>query len=67
MSDDDWVEDLIALGIGALAAYFLYRALKGDPSEEKIERCPYCYTPIKKWAIECPKCRRKLPGRSYDY
>ena len=63
MSDDDWVEDLITLGIGALAAYFLYKAITSD----KIERCPYCNAQIKKWAVECPKCRRRLPGRYYDF
>jgi len=66
MSDDDWVEDLVALGIGALAAYFLYKAITKS-GEENVDRCPYCHTQIKKWAVECPKCRRRLPGRGYDY
>jgi DNA-directed RNA polymerase subunit RPC12/RpoP len=68
MSDDeDWIEDLIALGIGALAAYFLYKVITSNKKEDKIERCPYCGSEIKKWAIECPRCRRKIPGRSYNY
>jgi len=60
-----WIDDLIALGIGAAAIYFLAKILSsGQVIKEKISVCPYCGQPIKKWALECPNCRRRLPGRT---
>ena len=62
--DSDWIDDLIALGIGALAAYFLWKILFPDKNvQERIEMCPYCGRQIKKWAIKCPYCRSSLPRR----
>ncbi len=61
-NDDDWVEGLIALGIGALAVYFLAKIVSSDKENSKISVCPYCGSSIKKWAIECPVCRKKLRG-----
>lgn len=70
MSDDnDWLDTLIALGIGALAAYFLLKKLSSDgEAQERIEVCPYCGRQIRKWAIKCPYCRSDLPRRArYQY
>jgi len=63
--DSDWVDDLITLGIGALAAYFLWKRFSSDGvSQGRIEMCPYCRRQIKKWAIKCPYCRSDLPSRA---
>lgn len=63
--DREWVDDLISLGIGALAAYFLWKTLSHDKdSPERIEVCSYCGRQIKKWAIKCPYCRLSLPRRA---
>jgi len=59
--EDDWIEDLIVLGIGALAGYFLYKVAT-TKNREEIHRCPYCGVEIRKWAVECPNCRRKIRG-----
>lgn len=61
--DRDWVDELIALGIGALAAYFLIKILSPEKEgRERIVICPYCRQTIKKWAIQCPHCRTRLRG-----
>jgi len=54
-----WVDDLIVLGVGALAVYFFVK-LMSSTDEEKITRCPHCGSPIKKWAITCSVCRRRI-------
>ena len=57
-NDDDWVEDLIALGIGLLAIHFIGKLLEPDKSNrERKTKCPKCGTEIKKWARKCPACR----------
>lgn len=60
--NDSWVEDLIVLGIGALAVFFLAKVLSTNSDHDEITNCPFCGAQIKKWAIECPVCRRKLRG-----
>ena len=63
--DDDWIENLIKLGIGALAVFFLVKLLTQDQERSgQVSRCPYCGSPIKKWALECPRCRKRLPSRT---
>ncbi|MHA1973974.1 MAG: hypothetical protein ACTSW1_13330 [Candidatus Hodarchaeales archaeon] len=60
-NNDDWIEGLIKLGIGALAVYFLVKILsKKDQDSSSIDSCPYCGAPIKKWAVVCPSCRRRI-------
>jgi len=63
----DWIEDLIALGIGALAIYFLVKILSPTGQEDRNNiRCPHCGNIIKKWAIECPICRRKIRSSPFE-
>ena len=59
--EDDWLEDLIKLGIGLLAIYYISKLLepkKGNAEQET--NCPKCGAPIRKWATNCPVCRTKL-------
>jgi ribosomal protein L40E len=59
--DDDWVEDLIKLGIGLLAIYFVGKLMEPNKSNNEQEtNCPKCGARIKKWAMKCPVCRTKL-------
>ncbi len=73
MSEDEggWVNELIKLGVGALAVYFLVKILSNkDENKNSIDICPYCGNPIKKWAVVCPSCRKRIrstPIRSYDF
>ena len=63
MSDDDlpdWLKALIALGLGALAIAILAQVFSGTPTPPPPDRCPYCGVEIKKWARQCPNCRRSL-------
>ena len=65
MSDNDlpdWLKALIALGLGAFAIYVLSEIAKGATSSSP-DRCPYCGAPIRKWARECPRCRKPLVWR----
>lgn len=55
-SNDDWLEDLIKLGLGAIALSLLSRALQGNQVPE-ISNCPYCGQEIHKWSRSCPRCR----------
>lgn len=55
--DDDWIENLLKLGLGVLALSFLAK-LAEKPSE--IKQCPFCRQSIGKWAITCPNCRNNL-------
>lgn len=62
MSKDDlpdWLKALIALGLGALAITLLAQIFSGATSPPP-DRCPYCGAEIKKWARQCPRCRRIL-------
>ncbi|MDH5267237.1 MAG: hypothetical protein OEW62_06115 [Candidatus Bathyarchaeota archaeon] len=55
----DWLKALIALGLGAIAIAILAELLSGTTSPPP-ERCPYCGAEIRKWARQCPRCRRPL-------
>ena len=59
-NDDDWVEDLIKLGIGLLAIYFIGKLLEPSKSNTEQTNCPKCGARIRKWARKCPVCRTKL-------
>lgn len=56
-NDDDWVEDLLKLGLGVLAISFLAKLAEGG---QQITICPYCNSQIKKFARTCPVCRNTL-------
>ena len=56
---DDWIDDLFKLGIGALAVYFIGKALEGG-SQEPPTRCPFCGVRVGKWARTCPNCRNEF-------
>lgn len=56
-SSDDWIEDLLKLGLGVLAISFLAKLSEGSP---QIKVCPYCNYQIKKFARTCPVCRNVL-------
>ena len=57
----DWVEDLIALGIGLLAIYFIGKLIAPkNPNPQQETNCPKCGAIIKKWARKCPVCRTNL-------
>ncbi|MGI0086811.1 MAG: hypothetical protein ACREBI_02475 [Nitrosotalea sp.] len=58
--DDDWVDAAIAVGIGALALYFLKKLSEGAQPETQ-QTCPYCGTVAGKWARACSNCRNTLP------
>jgi len=68
---DDLIDNLIEIGIGALAVYFLVKILsKKDQKGGSISRCPHCGYPIKKWAVVCPSCRKRIhnvPIQPYDF
>ena len=56
-SDDDWLGDLMKLGLGVLAVAFL---AKLSENAQQVTQCPYCYVSIGKWARTCPNCRNNL-------
>jgi len=56
-SDDDWLGDLMKLGLGVLAVAFL---AKLSENAQQITQCPYCNYSIGKWARTCPNCRNNL-------
>lgn len=56
-SDDDWLGDLLGLGLGILAISFLAKLAENTG---QITQCPYCNHSIGKWAITCPNCRNSL-------
>ena len=57
---DQLIEELLDLGVGALAIKALYRMRKKG-SFTMV--CPHCgYTP-RKWAVTCPHCRGPLVRR----
>ncbi len=56
-SNDDWLDDLIGLGLGVLAVAFLSKLTENT---QQITTCPYCHTSIGKWARTCPNCRNNL-------
>ena len=55
--DDDWLGDLMKLGLGVLAVAFL---AKLSENTQQVTQCPYCNTSIGKWARTCPNCRNNL-------
>jgi len=55
----DWLVALLGIGVGALAVAALIKLSSGN-SNPPPDRCPICGAPIKKWARECPVCRRPL-------
>lgn len=57
--EDEWVDGLIALGIGVLAAYFLKKLSEGGVA--KTKKCDFCGYETEKWARMCPMCRNTLP------
>ena len=50
-SSDDWIEELLKLGLGVLSISFLAKLSEGSP---QIKVCPYCNNQIKKFARMCP-------------
>lgn len=58
----DWIGALIALGIGAIAIYFLSKLL--DQSAKAVQQdyysCPQCGSAIKKWSRACSNCGKVL-------
>ncbi len=56
-SNDDWVDNLLKLGLGVLAISFLAKLAEGG---QQITICPYCNSQIKKYARTCPVCRNAL-------
>jgi predicted amidophosphoribosyltransferase len=55
----DWLKALLAIGIGAVAIAALTQILSGKTNTPP-DKCPYCGSPIRKWARECPNCRKPL-------
>ena len=55
----DWVVALLGLGVGALAVAALIQLSSGN-SNQPPDKCPHCGAAIRKWARECPVCRRPL-------
>ena len=56
-SNDDWLGDLMKLGLGVLAIAFL---AKLSENAQQVTQCPYCNHSIGKWARTCPNCRNNL-------
>jgi len=56
-SNDDWVGDLLGLGLGVLAVAFIAKLAE---NAQQVTQCPYCNTPIGKWSRTCPNCRNNL-------
>ena len=56
-SNDDWIEDLLKLGLGVLAISFLAKLAENT---QQVTQCPYCNAHIGKWARTCPVCRNNL-------
>lgn len=54
----DWLQELLDLGIGRMAIQQLALIEAGCTERPKV--CPLCGTKIRKWARQCPKCRREL-------
>jgi hypothetical protein len=54
---EPWVQELLKLGIGKVAIQTL-ALIDAGIEPERVETCPYCKTPVKKWARECGKCRK---------
>jgi len=59
-NNDDWIEDLIALGIGFLAVRFLNRLTQGI-NMQTTKTCQYCGYTTTKWARMCSNCRNTFP------
>ena len=59
-STEPWIEDLLDLGVGALAIKTLYRMRRGD---DYTMVCPRCGNTPRKWAVTCPSCRVPLVRR----
>jgi len=61
MSDNvpNWLRELLDLGLGRIAIQQL-ALIEAECTVKPPKECPYCHTKIKKWAQQCPKCRRSL-------
>ena len=57
--EEDWLEELIKLGLGAIALSLLGKLLEGGQAPT-ISSCPYCGQEIRKWSRMCPRCRTLL-------
>ena len=55
---EPWIDELIELGIGAAATYYL--GLIVDGGRVPATRCGHCGAEVKKFAVNCPRCRRRL-------
>ena len=53
----DWIDNLIDKGFGAIAIHYLTKLNKQRITELV---CPSCGYKLKKFGINCPKCRTKL-------
>lgn len=58
--NDEWVDALLALGVGFLAVHFLSKLAKGS-SVETAKTCMFCGNTTTKWARMCPRCRNTFP------
>ena len=56
-NNDNWLGDLMKLGLGVLAVAFLAKLAENT---QQITQCPYCSASIGKWALTCPNCRNNL-------
>ena len=56
-SNDEWLDDLLKIGLGVLAVAFLAKLADNN---QQITICPYCNASIGKWARTCPSCRNTL-------
>ena len=57
---EQWIQDLLDIGVGWVAMKAQYNMARGIST---VKVCPYCGTKPRKYAVVCPKCRRKLPQK----
>jgi len=57
---EPWIDELMELGVGALAIKTLYRMRRQGDFKLVCSRCGY---EPKKWAATCPHCRVPLVRR----
>ena len=60
--NEPWIEELLDLGIGALAIHTLHK-LKSPHRFEGVLTCPLCGWKPKKYAARCSHCRIPLVRR----
>ena len=58
--NDNWVDDLLKLGLGMLALHFIGKLAQGG-TVETAKTCSYCGHTTEKWARMCPNCRNTFP------